>query len=113
LRRVLRLSAREAIDLVDIELLRVEVASAPFEQFVMALMLWVCDGLQELVIAPQPPTRTPPGAFAEPGIGAAWAHRRDCFQRRNAAPAIAVVIEILEDTLAFPGNRTSIEESAR
>ena len=60
------------IDLADIELLRVEVVSAPFEQFVMALMLWVRDSLQELVIAPRPPTRTPPGAFAEPGIGAAW-----------------------------------------
>jgi hypothetical protein len=39
--------------LVDIELLRVEVAAAPFAQFCVTLVLWVCDSLQELAIAPR------------------------------------------------------------
>lgn len=43
-----------AIDFVDIELLRIEVASAPFEQFPVTLVLRVRDGFQELAVAPRP-----------------------------------------------------------
>lgn len=51
------LSRRErgeaAIDVVNVELLWVEVAAAPFEQFRVTLVLWVRDGFQELAIAPR------------------------------------------------------------
>src|SRR5262249_52570255 len=55
-----------AIEFVDIELLRVEVAAAPFEQFRVTLVLWIRDGVQELAVAPGTADvlgRTTPGAL--------------------------------------------------
>ena len=65
-----REGGEDAIDLVDVELLWVEVAAAPFRQFFVALVLWIGDGLQEFAVAPWAANvlgRAAPGASTRRG----------------------------------------------
>src|SRR5947209_7513193 len=41
---------------VHVERFRVELPTDPFEEFLVPLMTWVLDGLQEVAIAPRPAT---------------------------------------------------------
>jgi hypothetical protein len=70
----------------------------------VTLVFGICDGLQELAVAPRTADilgRTAPGALDEQRIGDARTHRRDGFQHHDAAPAVAVVVKILEGALAI------------
>src|SRR5262249_14427385 len=101
-----------AIEFVDIELLRVEVAAAPFEQFRATLVLWIRDGVQELAVAPGTADvlgRTTPGALYDAWIDDTLNRRGDGFQHDHAAPAVAVVIKILEGALAIDDQRREFD----
>ena len=70
----------------------------------MTLVLRICDGLQELAITPRAADilgRSASGALDEPRIVDALAYRPDGLQHDHAAPAIAVVVKILEGTLTI------------
>jgi hypothetical protein len=81
-------ASQAAVDLIDVELLRVEVAAGPFEQFCVTLVLGICDGIQELAITPRPADvlgRAASGALDETRKGDARDDRCDGFQHHDAA----------------------------
>jgi len=78
----------------------------------VTLVLWIRDGVQELAVAPGTADilrRTTPGALYDAWIDDTLDRRGDGFQHDHAAPAVAVVIKILEGALTIDDQRRELD----
>src|SRR5438034_3108219 len=103
-----RFPRQRAVDLVNIEVSRIEITADPLPKLPVAPVLAVRHRLDEIRVPPRASDvlgRTAPGPLDQTGMEDGRVDRLDRFQHHHAAPVVAIVVNILEVANAMGSER--------